>query len=250
MRSIASTRGGFHINSQSNNRSNSNNSNNNNNNNNDNSAPMTKYNYLKLRSTENIKRLDDGSVTLSVTLDKDHVECCVCLSSMTDTIYRCQGNVKPNDLKVMKPTVCHNICGECAWRMRRMKAENGHTKSMQCPICKVQGTFVRNIALERQLRELSQECVNSAHGCKERFFPWDDRRGLHEKHLCIYGAVDCPFCYQTIAGGRHNFVRHLSASIQPATKEEDDDMDTTNAQTDTTNDDMEESVHMNDREEE
>jgi len=166
---------------------------------------------IQLRST-GYKRQSDGSVTLSVTLDKDQVECCVCLSSMTGKIYRCRGNGPSSDNT--KKTVCHNICSSCQWQMRRMKSGNGHTKEMQCPICKVKGPFVRNRALERQLMELSQQCCNGKHGCSQRFFPWDDRQKLHEKHLCAYQPVDCPFCYQSIPGGRVNFVEHLTKSIQ------------------------------------
>eukprot|EP01084_Bolivina_argentea_P022542 41895_1 len=48
-------------------------------------------NIIKFSKT-GYKRQSDGSVTLSVQLDKDQVECCVCLSSMTNNIYRCRGN--------------------------------------------------------------------------------------------------------------------------------------------------------------
>ena len=167
---------------------------------------------IQLRST-GYQRQSDGSVTLSVTLDKDQVECCVCLSSMTGKIYRCRGNGPSSDNT--KKTVCHNICSSCQWQMRRMKSGNGHSKEMQCPICKVKGSFVRNRALERQLMELSQQCVNGKHGCSQRFFPWDDRQKVHEKHLCAHQPVDCPFCYQSIPGGRVNFVEHLTKSVNP-----------------------------------
>jgi len=171
---------------------------------------------IQLRST-GYQRQSDGSVTLSVTLDKDQVECCVCLSAMTGKIYRCRGNGPSQSQSdgSGKKTVCHNICAQCQWQMRRMKSGNGHTKEMQCPICKVKGAFVRNRALERQLTELSQQCVNGKHGCSMRFFPWDDRQKLHEKHLCAYHPVDCPFCYQSIPGGRVNFVEHLAKSSRP-----------------------------------
>eukprot|EP01083_Nonionella_stella_P156582 507254_1 len=186
----------------------------NNNNNNNNSAMEQEIaSPIKLRST-GYERQSDGSVTLSVTLDKDQVECCVCLSSMTSGIYRCRGNASESTTK----TVCHNLCSTCQWQMRRMKSGNGHTKQMQCPICKVKGKFVRNRALERQLLELSGSCAHSKYGCGERFFPWDDGRALHEAHLCVYGAIDCPFCGESIGGGRVNFVEHLVKSS--ATEEE------------------------------
>lgn len=163
---------------------------------------------IKLRST-GFARQTDGSVTLSVTLDKDQVECCVCLTSMTQKIYRCQGNESKS-----KKIVCHNICSDCQWQMTRMKAGNGHTKGMQCPICKVKGPFIRNTALERQLLELSTPCVHKSYGCNTRFFPWDDTKDLHEKHLCLYQPCDCPFCHQSIPGGRVNFVEHLVKSVK------------------------------------
>ena len=171
---------------------------------------------IKLRSMNGYQRQSDGSVTLSVTLDKDQVECCVCLSSMTNKIYRCKGSGQHNDSvqNGNKKTVCHNICSDCQWQMRRMKSGNGHTKEMQCPICKVKGNFIRNRALERQLLELSQPCVHHKYGCPQRFFPWDDTRNMHEKHLCLYQPVDCPFCYQTIPGGRCNFVEHLAKTAK------------------------------------
>eukprot|EP01084_Bolivina_argentea_P022543 41896_1 len=55
------------------------------------SEMFSEMNVIKLEST-GYERQNDGSVTLSVQLDKDQVECCVCLSSMTDKIYRCRGN--------------------------------------------------------------------------------------------------------------------------------------------------------------
>merc|ERR1719384_1962491 len=163
---------------------------------------------IKLRSTGYSRQMD-GSVTLSLTLDKDEVECCVCLSSMTSKIYRCGGAVQKK-----KKKVCHNICSECQWQMTRIKSGNNHTKTMQCPICKVKGPFVRNRALERQLFELSQPCSHHKYGCNRRFFPWDDDREIHQNHLCIFQPVDCLFCSQTIPGGRVNFVEHLAKSVK------------------------------------
>jgi len=186
---------------------------------------------IKLRSMNGYKRQSDGSVTLSVTLDKDQVECCVCLSSMTNKIYRCKGaghhnnnhNDNDNEDNGRKKTVCHNICSDCQWQMRRMKSGNGHTKEMQCPICKVKGNFIRNRALERQLLELSQPCKHHKYGCPQRFFPWDDSRQMHEKHLCLHQPVDCPFCYQTIPGGRCNFVEHLTKSFKQSSSSKNEE---------------------------
>merc|ERR1719384_2159301 len=62
---------------------------------------------IKLRSTGYSRQMD-GSVTLSLTLDKDEVECCVCLSSMTNKIYRCKGsghNQQSADAQSIKKTV-------------------------------------------------------------------------------------------------------------------------------------------------
>ena len=164
---------------------------------------------IELKST-GFKRSADGSVTLSVVLDKDQVECCVCLSAMSGQIYRCRGSANPRSGR--SKIVCHNICAKCEWTMRRMKEDNGKHKKMQCPICKIRGDFVRNRALERQLLKLSLPCKHAAVGCSQRFFPWDDTRNVHEKYLCPFGPVDCPFCYQSIPGGRTNFIEHLLRS--------------------------------------
>jgi len=137
----------------------------------------------------------------------------VCLSAMSSQIYRCRGNAPRNDANnTRSKSICHNICAKCEWTMRRMKEENGKFKPMQCPICKVKGDFVRNKALEQQLHALSTPCKHAAAGCTQRFFPWDDNRKMHEDYLCPFQPVDCPFCYQSIPGGRANFIEHLMKS--------------------------------------
>lgn len=173
---------------------------------------------IELKSSD-YKRQADGSVTLSVVLDKDQVECCVCLSAMSSKIYRCRGTSNPRSSGETK-IVCHNICAQCEWQMRRMKQDNGKRKKMQCPICKIRGEFVRNRPLERQLHELSKPCRHAASGCSQRFFPWDDTRSVHEDHLCLYQSVDCPFCYQSIPGGRGNFIEHVLRSTNSDSHEE------------------------------
>jgi len=153
---------------------------------------------IKLRSS-GYKREHDGSVTLSVTLDKDQVECCVCFSSMTGMIYRChaQGNI------------CHNVCAPCEWQIRRMKNISGHTKISTCPICKTEGQFIRNRALEKQLHDISKPCKNHNYGCEIRYFEWDENsQNIHLKK-CMFEPVTCPFCFESIPGGRANFVEHL-----------------------------------------
>lgn len=129
---------------------------------------------------------------------------------MTGNIYCCKGISSSSSSTSKHPG--HNICSDCEWQMRRLKSDNGHIKTMECPICKVRGPFTRNKSLERQLLDLSQPCAHAAAGCKERFFPWDDTRNVHEKYLCPFQSVDCPFCYQSIPGGRANFVEHLNKS--------------------------------------
>eukprot|EP01084_Bolivina_argentea_P166123 288494_1 len=193
---------------------------------------FSEMNGIKLSST-GYERQTDGSVKLSVRLDKDQVECCVCLSSMTDKIYRCRGNRNQsnsnsnnNNNKLNKKPICHNICASCHWNMSRMKASNGHTKQMQCPICKIKGSFIRNYALERQLTELSNVCMHNKCGCQEKFFPWDlEQKDLHEKHLCVYQPIDCPFCHQSIIGGRINFIEHLVKSINKQNENENENED-------------------------
>jgi len=156
---------------------------------------------IKLRSS-GYKRENDGSVTLSVTLDKDQVECCVCFSSMTGMIYRCraQGNV------------CHNICAPCEWQIRRMKNVNGHTKVPTCPICKAEGQFIRNRPLEKQLHDISTPCKNHEYGCDMRYFEWDENSQQNHLKKCLFEPVTCPFCLESIPGGRTNFVEHLRLS--------------------------------------
>jgi len=153
---------------------------------------------IKLKSS-GFKRENDGSVTLSVTLDKDQVECCVCFSSMTGTIYRCRG----------QGNVCHNICATCEWQIRRMKNGNGHTKIPTCPICKAEGQFIRNRPLEKQLHEISIPCKNNEHGCEMRYFGWDENSQQIHSKKCMFEPVTCPFCFQSVPGGRMNFIEHL-----------------------------------------
>ena len=77
------------------------------------SAPTDPHTMLSAMPIElkssGYKRSSDGSVTLSVTLDKDQVECCVCLSAMSSKIYRCRGSANPRSDGRTK-IVCHNIC--------------------------------------------------------------------------------------------------------------------------------------------
>jgi len=97
--------------------------------------------------------------------------------------------------------------------MRRMREQHGRIKKMQCPICKVQGPFQRNRSLEKQLLKLSEPCRHAKCGCPKRFFPWDDHRELHENYLCIHQPADCPFCHQSIPGGRANLIEHIVKSM-------------------------------------
>lgn len=163
-------------------------------------------------SATGCEKQSDGSIKVSMKLDKDKVECCVCLSPMSGHIYRCQGSLPRESAENKKP-ITHNICGSCEWQMRRMKERHGRVKPMKCPICKVQGPFTRNRSLERQLTKLSKPCCHSKDGCSVRFFPWDEQREVHENFLCIHQPADCPFCHQSIPGGRSNFVEHLVKSI-------------------------------------
>jgi hypothetical protein len=146
---------------------------------------------------------DDGNLickTANISLDKDQYECCVCLTSMTDMIFKCNSK-----------GISHNICGDCEWQLRRMKSGLQHTKTPQCPICKTEGLFKRNKSLQKKLRAVSLGCKNAQQGCPFRFFPWDDTRKDHYK-ACMYEPVNCVFCNQDIPGGRVNFVTHLMKS--------------------------------------
>ena len=58
--------------------------------------------------TSDYKIDKNGSVVLSLTLDKDQIECCVCLGSMTNGIFKCP-NTGP---------IHHNICVDCEWQIR------------------------------------------------------------------------------------------------------------------------------------
>ena len=166
-----------------------------------------------LHSSTGCAKESDGSITVSMKLDKDKVECCVCLSPMSGHIYKCKGSSPRESAAGKQRVITHNICKSCEWQMRRIKEHHGRIKKMQCPICKVQGAFTRNRSLEKQLSKLSTPCRHSKHGCSHRFFPWDEHRELHETYLCLFLPADCPFCHQTIPGGRANFVEHLVRSM-------------------------------------
>lgn len=152
--------------------------------------------YIK---SDDYKLDDDGSITLSVKLDKDQVQCCICYTPMTSSIFRCRslGKIK------------HNVCGSCEWKMRRTKQSNGHLKTQCCPICKAKGGLVRNTHLERQLYDLSTFCTNHNKGCRARFFPWD--KELLKDHLneCTFAPAKCPICTKEIKAGASGFPKHI-----------------------------------------
>lgn len=151
---------------------------------------------------------EDGSILLSVKLDKDQVECCVCYQPMNGTIFRCRSN----------NSRVHNVCFNCEWQIRRMKETNGHVKAQRCPLCKELGSFVRNRALEKQLHDLSRPCKNSSKGCQERFFAWnEEERELHESN-CMCNDVVCPLCSKKL-DGVGSFMDHINSecSLGPFT---------------------------------
>lgn len=149
--------------------------------------------------TEEYKKGANGSITLSVELDKDQIECPICYQAMTGAVFRCRapGNVS------------HNICGNCEWQIRRTKTGNGHTKAPHCPLCKVEGAFIRNRSLERHLRSISKECEHCHYGCQYRSFPWDKDSRTDHMEECTYSQVECPVCNEVFAGGRQALVAHL-----------------------------------------
>ncbi|ETO11437.1 hypothetical protein RFI_25941, partial [Reticulomyxa filosa] len=171
------------------------NTNNNDNNTNEQSDEECCHNAaIKLRST-GYTRTDDGSVILSVALDKDQIECIFCCTSASVCW-------KKKDLLLQN---------------RRMKNANGHAKQIKCPICKTEGIFKRHRALERQLKEIYLPCQNHKLGCSEKFFPWDDIEREEHLKICMFGPVWCPFCLRSIPGGRSSFVSHLRKTEQVIT---------------------------------
>jgi len=141
----------------------------------------------------------DGNVLLSVKLDKDNVQCCVCYEFMTSVIFRCQN-----------PGHVHNVCSSCEWQIRRMKTANGHSKPQCCPLCSYQAPFVRNAVLEKQLFNISIPC--SQKNCPERFFPWDEESRLAHMKNCMHSASICPLCNGIVKHGVTGFVHHIEGS--------------------------------------
>jgi len=141
----------------------------------------------------------DGSLSITMKLDKDNVYCCICYSAMTDSVFRCRTNGK----------VVHNVCGSCEWQMRRTKKSNGHIKRPSCPICKVPGEMLRNNHLERQLFDISKPCGHHQRGCNFRYFPWDKKNLKLHAEECIFGKVSCPVCKQNIPEGVLGYISHI-----------------------------------------
>jgi len=142
---------------------------------------------------------EDGSVEYKCKINKDQLECCICYGHMTGCIYRCK-NPGP---------IVHNVCSDCEWQLRRIQEQNGHVNSQRCPICKIEGLFLRNNTLENELIPYTKPCKNSLHGCSKTFFLWNSE--IHEEHesMCIYSKVKCPLCNNCI-DGIHTLVDHLS----------------------------------------
>jgi len=145
---------------------------------------------FRLDDSEQFNVDEHGTVSVRMKLDRDQIECCVCYSAMTGSIYRCGVPGK----------VSHNVCFDCEWQIRRLKEGTGHVKPERCPVCKIEGRLTRNISLERTLRELCKPCVNNKRGCEHNFFQWhSDLKEEHEKR-CSYGVVCCPLCEVEISG--------------------------------------------------
>lgn len=155
---------------------------------------------IRFQTQDNYEVDEDGSITLSVKLDKDQVECCICYQSMTGSIYRCRST----------NNVVHNVCFECEWQLRRLKEGNGHVKDERCPICKTTGTFMRNKVLEGQLQDLCNPCAYGKRGCTKKFFRWcNEAKEEHEKN-CLHREVRCPVCCVSIPGCQE-LPAHLSS---------------------------------------
>ena len=90
---------------------------------------------FRLDESEQITQDEHGTISVTMKLDRDQVECCVCYNSMTGAIYRCQQPGK----------VSHNVCFDCEWQIRRLKENTGHVKPQRCPVCKLEGRLIRNL---------------------------------------------------------------------------------------------------------
>jgi len=141
----------------------------------------------------------DGSLSITMKLDKDNVYCCICYSAMTGSVFRCRTNGK----------VVHNVCGSCEWQMRRTKKSNGHIKRPSCPICKIPGEMLRNTHLERQLCDISKPCGYHQRGCNFRYFPWDKHNLQSHLDECIFRNVSCPICNCNIKEGVSGYINHI-----------------------------------------
>lgn len=141
---------------------------------------------------------DESTYTVSFRIEKDQIECCICYQAMTGAVYHCRAvNHK-----------VHNVCGECEWRLRRQKTNNGHVKTPKCPLCKIEGEFIRNYDLERQIGDFSNPCPEHTSGCTKRFFIWAKDSCQSHVDECLFNKIYCPVCEESL-DGCNTFVDHL-----------------------------------------
>lgn len=122
--------------------------------------------------------MEDTTINISLSLNKDELVCCVCQESLTKQVYQCvNGN--------------HYMCGQC---------EPKWTKC-ECPTCRHPARLVRNIFFEEQLKQHLKPCPNT--GCCEKFFKWNT------EHPCLFAPVKCRVCRRDVAGNIASYCSHL-----------------------------------------
>lgn len=122
--------------------------------------------------------MEDSTINISLSLNKDELVCCVCCESLTKQVYQC---VKGN----------HYMCGTC---------EPKCTKN-ECPTCRHPARLVRNIFFEEQLKQHLKPCPNI--GCSEKLFKWNN------DHACLFAPVKCRVCRREVSGNVASYCSHL-----------------------------------------
>lgn len=122
--------------------------------------------------------MEDTTINISLSLNKEELVCCACQESLTKQVYQCvNGN--------------HFMCGTC---------EPKWTKN-ECPTCRHPCRLVRNIFFEEQLKQHLKPCPNA--GCCEKFFKWNT------EHPCLFAPVKCRVCRREVAGNVNSYCSHL-----------------------------------------
>lgn len=124
--------------------------------------------------------MDESTINISLSLNKNDLICCICHESLTKKIYQC---VNCN----------HYMCGTCDLKYQKN----------ECPICSFKSRYVRNIHFEEQLKNHLKSCTNI--GCNEKLFKWDN------EHYCLFASVKCRVCKREVSGNIDSYCSHLES---------------------------------------